>query len=699
MSGRGACVLGLMACWNVAGCYRSHLEPRPSGDAGDEGTTEADAGLDAAPLDAVFDASPDAAAEAALDGSLDAGPDAPDADAGIDAPPDVGPPPVPGRCRTEPVAHPFEDPVQEARWPDGPVEHPQAVHVCSTPVVIDLEPPASGPLMPEIVFVSYPPLTADEPPGVLRIWDPRNRTTRSYPPSVEEPGVLEPTTNLAAGDLDGDGRNEIVGIGRFSGTYAFRSDASLMWESAHPTVSERGHRWARSVSGAVTLADLEGDGHVDVVVGRTVLDGRTGAHRWTGPEGTGRAVNQFLGPISCVADLDDDGVQEVIAGHTAFRADGTVMWNVPEEGDGFCAVADVFLDEPGPEVVLVANGFIRILEERSGRRLWLRAIEGRVRDSLGGAPTVGDFDGDGRVEIGVAHGAAYGVYDPECTARGRPRGCTGDGLLWKAEIGDDSSSGTGSSVFDFNGDGRAEVIYNDQYHFRVYDGTTGRVLFQHRSSSRTRTENPAIADADGDGEAEIVFTSNAEANFIRMFWTDPGVEIWGDRRGRWVGARRIWNQHAYHVTNVEENGSIPARETPGWTVLNAYRQNLREGGDVLAAPDLWGGRGRWTCTGPGRARLTVDVQNWGLERVGPGVSVRLYRDARPEDGGRFVAAASTTSILEPSGGRERVVFDVAVDSVTDFYAILDDPADPESGDRVAECLEDNNWVLFWRVAC
>ena len=49
--------------------------------------------------------------------------------------------------------------------------------------------------------------------------------------------------------------------------------------------------------------------------------------------------------------------------------------------------------------------------------------------------------------------------------------------------------------------------------------------------------------------------------------TAPGVLIWGDRLGRWVGARRIWNQHAYHVTNVDENGHIPLHEQNSWELL------------------------------------------------------------------------------------------------------------------------------------
>jgi hypothetical protein len=77
---------------------------------------------------------------------------------------------------------------------------------------------------------------------------------------------------------------------------------------------------------------------------------------------------------------------------------------------------------------------------------------------------------------------------------------------------DDSSRVTSSSVFDFNGDGAAEVVYNDECFFRVYDGLTSEVLFKNNSPSRTRIENPVIADVDNDGNAEIVFCSNNDAS-------------------------------------------------------------------------------------------------------------------------------------------------------------------------------------------
>ncbi|MGF1466149.1 MAG: hypothetical protein ACFCGT_08435 [Sandaracinaceae bacterium] len=638
-------------------------------------------------------------------------PDARPVDAGVDAgpPPDFGvdagiepeeqPPPVSGTCRIEPTIFPFDDPVLEFRWPSATTPtftHPSYVQVCATVAVADLD-PTDNDDTPQLIFTSYADLSDEN--GILRIVNIRTGQTTSYPPTSSQRGVLEASTNLAVGDIDNDGVNEIVGIGVGSGTYAFEADGSLLWEAFYPTATERGLFRNRTIGGAVTLADLEGDGTVEVVVGRTVLEGATGALRFTGGAlGGSKGNNTFLGPIACVADLDSDGQQEVIAGRTAYRPDGSLYWNNTELADGLCAVAELIGSDPGPEVVMVGRGTLFILDGQSGVELYRRRIEGRGTLPVGGPPTVSDFDGDGRAEIAVAHGANYGVYDLDCEAPGRPSGCLAEGLRWTYDTDDTSSAGTGSSIFDFNGDDRAEVIYNDHGFFRIFDGTTGDVLFQQPNSSRTRSENPVVVDADNDGDAEIVFSANAEARYIEELWTDPGVEVWGDARGRWVGARRIWNQHAYHVTNVEEDGSIPASPTPSWEGLNSYRQNLREGGDVLATPDLWGGRGTYECLSGGRVRLSVEVQNWGLERVGPGVVVSFWRGP-PGPAGTRLGERTTTGGLEGLGEGEVVTFvaDVGPPGVS-FYALLDDPVEPEGG-AIAECREDNNEVLIWRPDC
>ncbi|MCX7807920.1 MAG: VCBS repeat-containing protein, partial [Deltaproteobacteria bacterium] len=497
-------IFGLIGVW--ASCYRAHEMPE------DVGKQEA------FPTSEVWDGR-----------GMEGGVDGAQRDAF-----EVRNPPDPELCIGRPVVDPFDVPVLKYRWPGTKkIERPSSVHVCATPVVIDPDGVGDGEEPhPVIAFVSYDSLIDEQ--GVLRIWNPIEDTTITYPADPTARGPFEASTHLAAGDLDGDGDIEFVGLGVHDSTYAVHHDGSLFWISAYPPAMDRGERWERSIGGAPTLADLNGDGRVEVVVGRWVLDGTNGDLIVAGLDQRSRGINQMLGPISCVADLDEDGEQEVIVGNGVFRMDGSVVWRNESLPDGFCAVADILESDPGPEVVLVGMGWIRLLDEQSGEVRWSRLIEGQSGPPGGGPPTVGDFDGDGDVEIAVAHASMYGVYDPDCIAPGSPPGCGDTGLRWIQPSDDGSSAVTGSSLFDFNGDGVTEVIYNDHHEFRIFNGVTGQVLFSHPNSSRTRTEYPVVADVDADGSAEIVFPANAEASFLRPRWTEPGVFVWGDARGRWV---------------------------------------------------------------------------------------------------------------------------------------------------------------------
>jgi len=674
------------------------------GEAGPRDASSRDASRDAfAPIDAsgdVFlrdgDMLPDVFEPEPVDGGRDVGTDAfagaPDAlEPALEAPPD------PSSCRVDPVIDPFDAPVLERSWPGTTtIFRPSSVNVCMTPVVIDPDSTDGGDIHPVVGFISYGSLEDEQ--GFLRMWDPITNDTITWPSDPMQTGPFEASTNIAAGDIDGDGFAEFVGLGVYDAMFAVNHDGTLPGVSPYPPATDRGDRRNRSIGGAPTLADLDGDGNVEVVAGRWIVDGRTGELIANGSEDTSRGINQQLGPISCVADLDEDGVQEVIAGNSAIRLNGSYLWRNADVWDGFCAVADI-LDDPGPEVALVGRGYIRLLDNLDGRVLWERPLEGRSGFPGGGPPTVGDFDGDGDVELAIAHATQYGVYDPDCISAGNPAGCGDAGLRWLAPSDDGSSAATGSSLFDFNGDGRSEVIYNDQYQFFVFDGQTGTTLFRNPNSSRTRTENPTIADVDSDGSAEIIFSANAEAFFLRPRLTEPGVFIWGDARGRWVGARRIWNQHAYHITNVTESGLIERRETPSWREANNYRQNLAERREeVLFRPDLWGGRGSFSCPAPGRMELAVTVQNWGLNRVGPGVRVSFWRGP-PETGERLGEAETATTLL-PEGGSETVTFvtEFGGPPVRDYYAVIDDPEELPGG-AVFECREGNNTVLIWRPRC
>jgi hypothetical protein len=212
---------------------------------------------------------------------------------------------------------------------------------------------------------------------------------------------------------------------------------------------------------------------------------------------------------------------------------------------------------------------------------------------------------------------------------------------------DDSSKVTSSSVFDFNGDGAAEVVYGDECYFRIYDGTSGNVQLAVPSVSRTVLENPVVADVDNDGNAEIVFVNNNETlqcgqtnltkpdgSSVAKTALPNGIQVWGDASDTWVSARRIWNEHAYHVTNVTESALIPVKEPESWRpygnrIYNTYRSQPRAYGVApdlsliemqVSSPDVACGQLSNTL------EIVVLVKNLGDLRVGPGVALTFSGD-------------------------------------------------------------------------
>ena len=61
----------------------------------------------------------------------------------------------------------------------------------------------------------------------------------------------------------------------------------------------------------------------------------------------------------------------------------------------------------------------------------------------------------------------------------------------------------------------------------------------------TLYEYPLVVDVDNDGQSEIVVINNSYA-----FGTKTGVTVYGDKDKSWRPGRKIWNQHAYYITNM-----------------------------------------------------------------------------------------------------------------------------------------------------
>jgi hypothetical protein len=488
---------------------------------------------------------------------------------------------------------------------------------------------------------------------------------------------VHPGRSIAGGDIDASAGNEIVTCTNTGRLRAFDHDGSDLWTSAYA-----GGCFMPSI------ADMDQDGAPEVIALGAVLDGATGATKAT-----------YAAQFSVFAsDADLDGQLEVVGPRYVFDADGTQVADVGIDGE-HAAAAD--FDADGfPEIAVIDTtnhtlylwrvspgmpGNAEIIRQGININGTLGACSG---DSGGGPPTIADFNGDGTPDVGVAAGVGYAVFDGASLMN--PAVADVDTLMWITPAQDCSSRRTGSSVFDFDGNGSAEVVYGDEQYMRVYDGATGAVVLQECNTTGTLEEYPLVADVDVDGHADIVVIAN---DYHSITCPDDGsqqrgLRIWGD--DQWVRTRRVWNQHAYHVTNIEEDGTVPAVETTNWSVpsLNNFRQNVQPEGE-FSAPDLVG-----TVLGvcsPTDFGVIARVRNVGRAAVDFGVPVGIY-EGDPTAGGTLLGTVMTTKTLYPAEAEdlEFLLPDASTElrtGVTEAWIIVDDGTPPHPW---TECRPDNN---------
>ncbi len=162
---------------------------------------------------------------------------------------------------------------------------------------------------------------------------------------------------------------------------------------------------------------------------------------------------------------------------------------------------------------------------------------------------------------------------------------TDGSTLWSRTTQDATSGITGSSVFDFEGDGVAEVVYADEVTLWIFNGPDGQVKLQYTEhTSNTWLEYPVISDVDGDGAAEIVWGHNPYQDQALAYY---GISVIADAKDSWQPTRQIWNQHAYSIVNVDDDATIPATPAVNWQSYNNFRSaDLAAAGEPGDAPDL-----------------------------------------------------------------------------------------------------------------
>ena len=127
-------------------------------------------------------------------------------------------------------------------------------------------------------------------------------------------------------------------------------------------------------------------------------------------------------------------------------------------------------------------------------------------------PHAGDFDGDGEADLAWTSAGASGLH-------ARIALSNGDGTLAAAQASAPASAGdfTGATSFagDFDGDGRSDVAWAHEpaEGLRAYvalsngDGTLADARYNApRTSASLASFTPRVGDFNGDGRAELVWT-------------------------------------------------------------------------------------------------------------------------------------------------------------------------------------------------
>lgn len=304
-------------------------------------------------------------------------------------------------------------------------------------------------------------------------------------------------------------------------------------------------------SRAVRFADLNMDGHLDILVGgRGAVDGfhiewGDGEGRWrlqSGPV-TGMQPRSFA-----VADVDMNGTPEILIGGEGdqkglqvwgLSPDGSDwrLYSTPVEGGIFHDVklADINLDGK-PDIIAAradneSDGGIYV-HLNNGRGDWLIGM-GPMVTGLFTNLAVADINGDGNPDIVAARRSGLGARADDGSGHWKQSGGVqiwyGDGNgRWEPEVIPTPSDAESVSVADVNGDGKLDIavgMYKEGV--RLFLGGSG---WREQSVIKSGTWSALkVGDLDGDGKRELVATSS----------DGQGIGVW-----RWNGNRLVAQKHA-----------------------------------------------------------------------------------------------------------------------------------------------------------
>jgi hypothetical protein len=226
-------------------------------------------------------------------------------------------------------------------------------------------------------------------------------------------------------------------------------------------------------------------------------------------------------------------------------------------------------------------------------------------------------------------------------------------------------------------------VYIDEVEMIAFNGADGVIKFHSTDhASATMYDYPTVADVDNDGHAEILVAHDG---------MDAAVTIFGDAQNSWAPARKVWNQHAYSITHINDDLSVPVTAVPNFTTYNNFRSGVALPPGETLGDDLQieiVSVCEEDCD-TGYLRVVVRVLNKSNRELAAGVPFSLYVRTATED---VLVGTQTTPAAIPSGKSSKgLVFSVEASLASQAEGLLAKADDNGSGTgMVSECVENDN---------
>lgn len=361
----------------------------------------------------------------------------------------------------------------------------------------------------------------------------------------------------SVGDIRSDGTFAIVGYGADAALVALAADGSEIWRTSEAMTGGT-RSWVGLWARPPRFADLDQDGDIEVITHRGIVDGATGAVEHT-LDGGGDLDLLPYADLS-IADIDRDGDLEVLAGFRAWEDDGSLIWQAVEADELDLDIVPLLVQadaDPGAEIAWVGTRAVRLVDT-DGTEIWSVPGAGNHVSTIACAS---DADGDGLSEVYTqVMDDGIGAFIVSLGMDGVERW-----RIPRVARDDDPIIQMMCTVFDFDGDGREEVIAMTDFAVYVLDALDGTTLIT-LPGDRTRGQ-VQIVDVDGDGSADLVMNSIGQ----EAEGSGEGIQVYSNPSHAWMPAPPIWSTSNWSGVDVYPNGEIPLVPDAPWLTTGIQR--------------------------------------------------------------------------------------------------------------------------------